>query len=97
MYFIPWAVLLVFVILAVPIASWLEKRKMRAAYGETSDTFGDDEIGDEAGEASEGEAVAEEGGGEDVLDGDAGFGEEGGFGGEGEFGGDEFSAFEEVT
>jgi hypothetical protein len=85
-------VLLAFVILAVPIASWLDNRKMRAAYGETSDALGDGDGGfddQEDGEASEDEAVADEGG-EDVLD------EGGDFGGENDFGGEDFSAFEEV-
>lgn len=35
LYFIPWVVFLSAVILAVPIAAWLEKRKYRAAFPET--------------------------------------------------------------
>ena len=89
MYFIPWVLLLAFVILAVPIASWLDSRKMRAAYRESDDSLG--EFDDEDGEASEGEAIAAEGGVEDVLD------EGGDFGGEGNFGGEDLSAFEEVS
>ncbi len=90
MYFIPWALLLAFVILAVPIASWLDSRKMKAAYRSTHDSLGDSGFDDEDDEAFEGEAMDAEGGGEDVLD------EAGDFGGEGDFGGDDFSAFEEV-
>lgn len=89
-YFIPWAILLAFVILAVPIAAWLDNRKMRAAYGEPSDSLGDEDddgggdgFDEEHSEASESEAVADEGGGEDDFGGD--------------FGGDDFAEFEEVS
>ena len=51
MYFIPWVIFLVIVILSVPIASWMEKRKQRAAYGdqmmdEEYDEFDEEEAGE---------------------------------------------------
>ena len=93
MYFIPWAIFLAIVILAVPVASWLEGRKARASFGEMEDEFGEEELGGfedaEGGDVGEGEVAPEEGAVEE-------FGGDGGFGGEGDFGGEDFSEFEEV-
>lgn len=91
MYFIPWVVLLAFVILSVPIASWLEGRKMRAQFGAPSDE--EDVLGDydePEGEGAEDEAAPEEGG--DANE----FGGQAEFEGEADFGGEDFSEFEEV-
>ena len=90
MYFIPWVVLLLAVILSVPIAAFLDKRKLQAAYAAQgmSDDF--DEYDDENGEGEEevGEEV-EEGEAEAVIE------EADEFGGEGEeLADDEFAAFE---
>ena len=52
MYFIPWVIFLLVVILAVPVAAHLEKRKRQAALGPLNE-----EIEEEAAEAS----AAEEG------------------------------------
>ena len=96
MYFIPWVLLLAFVILSVPIASWLDGRKMRAEFAAMDDED-DEELGnfDDAEEevaeedAAEGEPAPAEGGGEEEFGGDAGFGGD-------DFGGDDFAEFEEV-
>lgn len=42
LYFIPWALFLMLVILAVPIASFLEKRKHQSSTPEP-ESFGDDD------------------------------------------------------
>lgn len=99
MYFIPWVLLLVGVILSVPIASWLEKRKLKAAYGPADDPLADES---EMGEDAEGEVVEDAGLPEPPGENEAEFGADGGFGGEGDFGGgddfggEEFSEFEEI-
>lgn len=89
MYFIPWALFLLVIILAVPIVSMLEKRKSRAAFEAAHGGFDEDEeVGEEAEEAVAEEAVAEEGEAEAVVEVD-------GFGGEGgDLADDEFAAFE---
>ena len=60
MYFILWVAFLVFLILSVPIVSFLEKRKRQAAFGpmtEESEAF--EEAADEAEEmVAEGELEA---------------------------------------
>jgi hypothetical protein len=61
-YFIPWVVFLLVVILSVPIANWLDKRKLRQAAAEDA---GADEI-----PRFEGDAEAEpagEAGSDDVA------------------------------
>jgi hypothetical protein len=78
MYFIPWVVFLAFVIASVPIAAWLEKRRMRAAFPEqfeNPDDSGDEE--NEADETGEADVVVEETGEAEVV-----FDEGGGFGAE---------------
>ena len=93
MYFIPWVILLACIILAVPIASWLDGRKVRAEFGDLEAPVGDDEMGefdDAEAEAAEGEPAAMEAGGEEEFGGD------GGFGGDAGFGGEDFSEFEEI-
>lgn len=55
MYFIPWVIFLLVVILAVPVAAHLEKRKRQAALGPI-----DDEIEEEAAESAAAEEAAEE-------------------------------------
>lgn len=47
LYFIPWVVLLLVTILAVPIASMMEKRKMQAEYGGYDDGGGDVSLTDD--------------------------------------------------
>jgi hypothetical protein len=78
MYFIPWVVFLAFVVLSVPIAAWLEKRRMRAAFPEQFEN--QDDPGDEENDADatgEAEPVSEETGEAEVV-----FEEGGGFGAE---------------
>ncbi len=84
MYFIPWVVFLLVVILSVPIVAWLEKRKMQAAYG-LPDNHVDslDDVENESDEAVESEEIAEAEPEEEVVD----------FGAAG----DDFSEFEEIT
>ena len=92
MYFIPWVVFLAVVVLSVPMASWIDGRKMRAEFGDSDDLGEEDEFGDfdqQEAEAPEGEAV-EAGGDEGDADLDGGFGDEG------DFGGEDFSEFEEI-
>lgn len=43
LYFIPWAIFLMFVILAVPIASYMEKRKHPSSIPEP-ESLGDDDV-----------------------------------------------------
>jgi hypothetical protein len=64
MYFIPWVVFLVVVILSVPVASWLEKRKLRAAYEPQDDLLDEqEEVSDlEMEEEAEPAAAVEEDG-----------------------------------
>jgi hypothetical protein len=89
MYFIPWALLLLVVILAVPIAAFLEQKKSRAAYQGMGDGLDDDE--EERGE-DEGDVVAEEGEAEAVSEEADEFGG-GDFGSE-DLADDEFAAFQ---
>ncbi len=57
MYFIPWVIFLLVVILAVPVTAFLEKRKRQAALGPMDDEV--DEESAEESEAEEGEATEE--------------------------------------
>lgn len=72
MYFIPWVVFLVFVILSVPIASWLEKRKRRAAFPDQFDDEQEEYDEDQEGDVDEPAAEAAEAGEGEVVFGDAG-------------------------
>ena len=97
MYFIPWVILLACVILAVPVASWLDGRQVRAEFGDLDDPVGEGEFDEfDGAEAAEGEPAPMEGEAADEFGGEGVFGGDGGFGGEGDFGGEDFSEFEEV-
>lgn len=85
-YFVPWVVFLVLVIVSVPIASMLEKRKHRAAFADQFDDDDDEYGAEEAYEEGEAEVVAEEGEAEVVFE------DAGGFGGEGS---EDLSAFDD--
>ena len=63
MYFILWVVFLAVVILSVPIASWLDSRKLRAEYDAPDDLLdGEAEVSDlEMEEEPEPVAAVEEG------------------------------------
>lgn len=85
-YFLPWVVFLVFVVLSVPIAAMLEKRKRPAAYGTPPDDEGEFAEGGGTFEGDEpGEFVEAEGEFEAVDD-----------AGGGDFGDEDLSAFEEI-
>ena len=85
MYFIPWVIFLLFVILSVPIAAWLEKRKMQSEAGFDDEPEASSE---DAGEAESEEAAAEQ----EPAEPEPAFDSGGGFGGE-----DDFSSFEELS
>jgi len=90
LYFIPWVVFLLVVILAVPVTAWLEKRKLQQASGPAKSETEEDFEPTAEGETESGEAVAAE-------ETDEGFGESEGADGEipEPEGGDDFSAFDE--
>jgi hypothetical protein len=84
-YFIPWVIFLLVVILSVPVAAWLEKRKLQADSG-----LEEDEVAsfDDAGEAGHDDVVTEE-----PAEPEPAFDQGVEFGAGGE---DDFSAFEEI-
>ncbi|MFK8113846.1 MAG: hypothetical protein AB8B91_16715 [Rubripirellula sp.] len=83
LYFLPWVLFLLFVILAVPVASMLEKRKMQASYGGgVSDEFTDVEGGDAPMDMEEPQEDGFGGDAEEPLE---------GFGDENDLGGDAFA------
>ena len=80
-FFIPWVIFLLFVILAIPVTSMLEKRKYKAAM---ADQYGDESFGEEA--VDDGGAEMLEATGDEA----AGFGDV-----PEPAGGNDFSAFDE--
>lgn len=92
LYFIPWVVFLLFMILLVPITMVLDKRKSGVHMSDEDEAYADDEFAEEGGEEfGEEEPIADDGGfgGDDF----GGAGDD--FGG-GEVGGEDFSAFDDM-
>jgi hypothetical protein len=81
-YFLPWVVFLALVVLSVPNAAWLEKRKLRAAFPERfeSESELDEGEGDVGEEVDNGEADGAEAEGAEadvVFEDSANFADEG--------------------